>query len=158
MPTLEEQLLAMQTMAATQQKQLEEANEFARKQQEFLNESQRQLQQSQQTVASLTTAFQNMATTMETNQNHQPPRPQRKKPELPPFDPANIQIWIRRVNAAYSRAGIDTAKDKFAYLGSISPGQMTLAFFSLFNKHLGQEPMGLFHRLRPKSPSYVVIG
>ena len=122
MPTIEEQLAAFQQLAATQQKQIEEANEFARQQQQQLADSRHQLQQSQQTVQDLTTAFQNMATTMETSQS-QPTaaasRPHRKKPELPPFDPANIQIWIRRVRAAYDRAGIEDAKDKFAFLESM---------------------------------------
>ena len=41
---------------------------------------------------------------------------QKKKPDLPKFDSKNIDIWIRRVEAAYSRAAISTAKDKFAFL------------------------------------------
>ena len=123
MPTIEEQLAAFQQLAAAQQKQIEEANQFARQQQQQLEESRAQLQQSQQTVDQLSNAFQNMATTMETNQNNPPPaphpHPHRKKPELPPFDPANISIWIRRVTAAYDRAGVVIAKDKFAYLESM---------------------------------------
>ena len=121
MPTIEEQLSAFQQLAATQAKQIEEANAFARLQQQQLDDSRSQLQQAQSNIDQLTTAFNNMATTMETNQNQPPPpsRPQRKKPELPPFDPANIQIWIRRVNAAYDRAGVDSAKDKFAFLESM---------------------------------------
>ena len=39
-----------------------------------------------------------------------------KKPELPPFDKKNVDIWIQRMEAAYTRAGVTTAKDKFAYL------------------------------------------
>ena len=41
-----------------------------------------------------------------------------RKPELPAFDKNNINIWIRRVNGAYTRAGITAAKDKFAFLES----------------------------------------
>ena len=41
-----------------------------------------------------------------------------RKPELPPFDKTNIEIWICRVSAAYARAGIQDAKTKFAYLES----------------------------------------
>ena len=41
-----------------------------------------------------------------------------RKPELPAFDKNNINIWIRRVNGAYTRAGITEAKDKFAFLES----------------------------------------
>ena len=39
-----------------------------------------------------------------------------KKPDLPPFDKKNVDIWIQRVEAAYTRAGVVTPKDKFAFL------------------------------------------
>ena len=39
-----------------------------------------------------------------------------KKPELPDFDAQNIEIWIRRVESAFTRAGIRLTKDKFAFL------------------------------------------
>ena len=39
-----------------------------------------------------------------------------RKPELPPFDKRNIEIWTKRVEAAYTRANITKAKDKFAYV------------------------------------------
>ena len=39
-----------------------------------------------------------------------------KKPELPAFDTKNIEIWLKRVDAAYTRAGITAPKDKFAFL------------------------------------------
>ena len=39
-----------------------------------------------------------------------------KKPELPAFDASNVNIWIRRVESAYTRFAITTAKDKFAFL------------------------------------------
>ena len=42
----------------------------------------------------------------------------KKKPELPDFDHKNIEIWIRRVEAAYIRANISSASDKFAFLES----------------------------------------
>ena len=41
-----------------------------------------------------------------------------RKPELPAFDKANIEIWIRRVENAFIRAGIDVIKDRFAFLES----------------------------------------
>ena len=44
------------------------------------------------------------------------PRP--KKPELPDFDKKNVDIWIHRVQAAYERVGIVSARDKFAHLES----------------------------------------
>ena len=39
-----------------------------------------------------------------------------RKPDLPDFDNKNIDVWIKRVTAAYERAGIVLAKDKFAFL------------------------------------------
>ena len=39
-----------------------------------------------------------------------------KKVELPPFDKKNIHTWIRRVEAAFGRAGVTTAKDKFFFI------------------------------------------
>ena len=39
-----------------------------------------------------------------------------RKPELPDFDSRNIEVWIKRMTAAYERAGIVLAKDKFAFL------------------------------------------
>ena len=39
-----------------------------------------------------------------------------RKPDLPDFDAKNIDVWVKRVNAAYERAGISQAKDKFAFL------------------------------------------
>ena len=39
-----------------------------------------------------------------------------KKPELPPFDKKNVDLWIKRVESAYQRAGVTTPKDKFSFL------------------------------------------
>ena len=39
-----------------------------------------------------------------------------KKPELPPFDKKNVELWVKRVEAAYQRANVILPKDKFAYL------------------------------------------
>ena len=39
-----------------------------------------------------------------------------RKPELPDFDRKNVEIWIKRVEAAYIRVGIVNAKEKFAHL------------------------------------------
>ena len=41
-----------------------------------------------------------------------------RKPELPAFDKSNIEIWIRRVEAAYARVRVTDPKLKFAYLES----------------------------------------
>ena len=40
----------------------------------------------------------------------------KKRPELPTFDHKNIEIWIRRTESAYIRAGINRAIEKFAFL------------------------------------------
>ena len=39
-----------------------------------------------------------------------------KKPELPNFDKNNIDIWIKRVEAAYTRVNVSDPKLKFAHL------------------------------------------
>ena len=41
-----------------------------------------------------------------------------RKPDLPAFDTANIDIWIRRIENAFTRAAITNVKDKFAFLES----------------------------------------
>ena len=41
-----------------------------------------------------------------------------RKPDLPEFDRQNIEIWLKRVQSAYDRAGIVQPKDKFAFLES----------------------------------------
>ena len=118
MATVEQQLQqfreiaeAQQKQIADQQRQMEEAKQQADFQTQQLLESKRQLEASQQSVADLTSAFRNLSSQ---------PRPltvstaPKKKPELPPFDSKNILVWIRRVEAAYSRVGVIEAKDKFA--------------------------------------------
>ena len=44
-----------------------------------------------------------------------------KKPDLPAFDAKNIEIWIRRIESAYIRAGVTTTKEKFAFLETKLP-------------------------------------
>ena len=39
-----------------------------------------------------------------------------RKPEVPAFDPKNVDIWLKRVDNAYRRAGITDPKDKFAFI------------------------------------------
>ena len=41
-----------------------------------------------------------------------------RKPELPAFDKANIDIWIKRVESAYARVRVTDPKLKFAHLES----------------------------------------
>ena len=124
MPTLEE----LQTLAAAQAEQLQKATDMINQQQQQmvdaqstfeaqaqqLRDSAEQLRQQQQTINQLSSAFQTLttataATTTTTS---------RKKPEMPAFDQQNILVWLRRLQAAYDRAGVVLAKDKFAYLES----------------------------------------
>ena len=49
-------------------------------------------------------------------QNSQQQQIRVRKPDLPEFDAKNVDIWIRRMQAAYDRAGIVLPKDKFAFL------------------------------------------
>ena len=39
-----------------------------------------------------------------------------RKPDLPPFDKDNIEIWIKRVENAYVRSNVTDPKHKFAFL------------------------------------------
>ena len=41
-----------------------------------------------------------------------------RKPDLPPLDKKHIEQWIQRVEYAYTRAEVNKAKDKFAFLES----------------------------------------
>ena len=114
--SIEERFNQLQLLAEKQQKQIEEGNAFCQQAATQLQESQRQLEASQQNVTDLTAAFNNLS---------QQPRPltvssaPKKKPELPPFDSKHILIWIRRVESAYTRVGVVDPKDKFAWLESI---------------------------------------
>ena len=60
----------------------------------------------------------------------------RKKPELPTFDVKHIDIWIRRTESAYIRAGISGAPEKFAFLESKIP----VDFDPRINEYLYGEP------------------
>ena len=44
-----------------------------------------------------------------------------KKPSLPPFDPKNIDTWLRRMNAAFDRLSITDAKLKFSHIDEKIP-------------------------------------
>ena len=125
MPTLEE----MQSLAAAQADQLQRANEMLQQQQQQmvdaqatfdaqaqqLRESAEQMRQQQDTINQLASAFQTLTTTTAATTA---PSSSRKKPEMPTFDAQNIHVWIKRLTAAYDRAGVVAAKDKFAYLES----------------------------------------
>ena len=44
-----------------------------------------------------------------------------KKPELPAFDPKNLDLWVKRVENAYIRSNISDPRDKFAFLETKFP-------------------------------------
>ena len=71
-------------------------------------------------AANAATAALTAAAALVSQQQLQPPVQQirTRKPELPEFDSRNVEIWIRRVQSAYDRAGIALPKDKFAFLES----------------------------------------
>ena len=57
----------------------------------------------------------------------------KRKPELPSWDPKNIESWIRRVRAAYTRVGIEDPSDKFAFLENIIPVDTHPSINAYFN-------------------------
>ena len=123
MPTVEEQLQQLREIAEAQQKQLAEQQQQMEKAKEFmdgqtlqLQESKRQLEASQQNVADLTSAFRDLSAQQRPPTISSAPK---KKPELPPFDSKNVLVWIRRIEAAFSRVGCVEPKDKFAWMESI---------------------------------------
>lgn len=69
-------------------------------------------------IASLTLQQQQLQTIIQQQQQQlqQQTQVKSRKPELPDFDSKNIEVWIKRVTAAYDRANITLPKDKFAYL------------------------------------------
>ena len=123
MPTLED----LQTLAAAQAEQLQKAADMINQQQQQmvdaqatfdaqaqqLRDSAEQLHQQQQTINQLSSAFQTLTTATAATTTTS-----RKKPDMPAFDQQNILVWLRRLQAAYDRAGVVLAKDKFAYLES----------------------------------------
>ena len=112
----EERFLALQALAERQAKQIEEGNAFQNQAATQLQDSQRQLEATQRNLTDLTAAFNSLSTQGRPLTVSTAPK---KKPELPPFDSKNVLIWIRRVEAAYSRAGVIDPKDKFAWMESI---------------------------------------
>ena len=73
--------------------------------------------QAQQFSASLDTTARLLETALTASNN----RSHKKRPELPAWDSANIEAWIRRTNAAYVRAEISKPEDKFAFLENVIP-------------------------------------
>ena len=45
----------------------------------------------------------------------------KRKPKIPQFDKANIEVWIRRTENAFTRATISTPQEKFAFLETKFP-------------------------------------
>ena len=112
----EERFLQLAALAERQAKQIEEGNAFQNAAHQQLQESQRQLEVTQQNLTDLTAAFNSLSAQGRPLTVTAPPK---KKPELPPFDSKNVIVWIRRVQAAYARAGVVDPRDKFAWMESI---------------------------------------
>ena len=53
--------------------------------------------------------------------SQQPQQIRTRKPDLPDFDRKNVEVWLKRVQSAYDRAGIVQPKDKFAFLENKFP-------------------------------------
>ena len=116
MELTEERFLQLQALAERQAQQIEDGNTFANQAAAQLQESQRQLEVSQRNLSDLTAAFNSLSTQGRPLTVTSAPK---KKPDLPAFDSKNVIIWIRRVEAAYLRAGVVDPKDKFAWLESM---------------------------------------
>ena len=71
-------------------------------------------------AANAATAALVAASSLITQQSTQQPVTQirTRKPDLPEFDARNVEIWLKRVQSAYDRAGISLPRDKFAHLES----------------------------------------
>ena len=121
MPTVEEQLAEFRRIAEQQQQQLQQYEQYQQEAQRRFDLQQqeytRRYEQSQATVAQLSTALSTLTAHAASLPAAPAPAP-RKKPELPSFDPKHVNRWIDRVKAAYQRAGVTLAKDKFAFLES----------------------------------------
>ena len=122
MATVEDQLAEFQRVAERQQQQLQQfQQQQIESQRQFelqQQESQRRHEQSQATIAQLSAALATLTTHAAALPTAAIPAPQRKKPEMPPFDAKHVNRWIKRLEAAYQRAGVSLAKDKFAFLES----------------------------------------
>ena len=140
MPTLED----MQALAAAQAEQLAKASEMIQQQQQQMVDAQatfdaqsqqlrdaaEQMRQQQNTINQLANSFQTLTTA--TAASTPAATTSRKKPEMPPFDQQNILVWLKRLQAAYERAGVVLPKDKFAYLESI----FDISFNPIINDYL----------------------
>ena len=84
-------------------------------------------QQAAQLTAALATSSRLLEVTAANSRGY------KRKPELPPWDPKNIEAWIRRVKAAYTRAGISDPAEMFAFLESIIPVDTHPSINAFFN-------------------------
>ena len=71
---------------------------------------------------------------LEASLNNQAPKPNTRRPELPPFDQKNILSWIRRVENAFARVNITSPKEKFAHLESVISVDLHPTINQLFNE------------------------
>ena len=75
----------------------------------------------------------------------------RRKPEIPPFDKQHVEIWLKRTNNAFIRAGISAPVEKFAFLETKFPvgadptideflyGEGTAEAWANFEKYIKEE-------------------
>ena len=112
----QEKFMQLQALADRQAKMLEDGNVFQNEAARKLQDSQRQLEETQRNLTDLTAAFNSLSTQGRPLTVTSAPK---KKPDLPAFDSKNVLVWIRRVEAAYRRAGVIDPKDKFAWMESI---------------------------------------
>ena len=77
-------------------------------------ENARALQEAERYQASYHALSRVVDRTLAANSAPQPQRP--KKPELPEVDLHDVKNWLRRVEAAYARAGVTSPADKLSYL------------------------------------------
>ena len=100
----------------SQHPEVEELRRIAREQQAFNRVQQEQLQQANANVLALTAALQQLSAGGTQLNAANPALAPKKKPDLPPFDKKNVDVWIKRVEATYLLANITEPRDKFAYL------------------------------------------
>ena len=83
----------------TSEADIAELRRIAHQQQLQLQDSQQQLGASQRNVESLWSALARLSVPSAPSMTSAP----RKKPDLPKFNPKNIEVWLQRVEAAYLR-------------------------------------------------------
>lgn len=74
-----------------------------------------------------------------------------KKPDLPPFDKRNIEVWIKRVENAFTRIGCTDVKLKFAHLESkFEVGEDPIVDSNLFGESTPEQWTSLLTHFRTR--------